>query len=476
MKRALLLSVVMLGCATATPFAAPTTKPLHAGLRAAASAGGTIDEAPYGAGLPAVRPTPAMAAPHVLEARTKNGVRILGLERRDLPTVSFAIALKIAASDDDPGGFDELALDAIRRSTAAHEAGDIYSRWDQLAVWWHTKGVGERGRLFEISAVRPLAFAGFGPALDLFAAPGLRSEDVENARDAIVGGLAKGDFSASDLAYDLAMMRLFPKSNVFRMGDADGLGRVTASQLRAFATRALTSDNVVVTAAGDLDWKRVIEHVEDGLGALPHGALVPAPLGSPPPSGALLVPKSVAQTEITFAFRAPPLRDADRAPLGLAREAIGAQLFRSLRLTHGVTYGSAVTLYVSSLVISTSVEPGAVLRGIDGVLDALDKATNLAEADVARDRELAQSQIYSGFGTNRGAVERLAFLGALDLPIDYYAERSAAYASVGAADVARVVQKYLRRDLAQVVVVGDVDGLGPELEQRKLGPVELRKR
>ncbi len=474
MKRAMLGALFVVGCATSTPFAAPSAKPLHPGL-AAGTGSGPIDESAFVGGLPAVRPTPAVAAPTILEARTKNGVRILGLERRDLPTVSFSIALKVAASDDDAPGFGELAIDAIRRSTKAHEAGDIYSRWDQLAVWWHTTSVGDRGELLELSAVRPLALVSLGPALDVFGDTGLRSEDVESARDGITTRNRR-DRAPDDVAYDVAMERLFPKTGVHRFADGERLSHVTASELRGFAARALTGDNLVVAAAGDLDWKAVVEHVEEGLGALPaHGSLSVAEPGDPPAAAVVLVPREVRQSEVTIAFRAPPIGDPDRVPLALAREAIGGALWRSLRLTHGVTYGAGVELYLSSFVISTSVEAGSVLQGITGALEAIARATRLVDEDVVRDRELAQSRIYSGFGTNRGAVERLAFLGALELPVTYYAQRVEEYGKVTAADVARVVQKYLRRELAQIVIVGETAGLASVLETKQLGPVTTEK-
>lgn len=469
------MAALLSACMSSQPFVPAQPKPLHAGLRAATGpASGPIDEAIFENGLPAVNTTTPKPPPQILEARTKNGIRILGIERRELPLVSFGIALKVAGPDDAVAGFDQIVIDSVRRSTKDHDASDIYGSFDQRAISWDTTSVGARGQLFVLSAVKPLAFSGIGPALDLFGASGLRTEDIEGARD----GAANGTRSPKTTAYDVAMARLYPGWNVFRASAADALSKVATADVRAFATRALTADNIVVAVGGDLEWDRVVEHVEEELGQLPHGAIAvraPPPLQ---PSGTSLIPKQLAQTEVVVAFRGPGSNTPERPVLALARAAVGGQLFRSLRLTHGVTYGSAVSLYPGlaepPIVISASVEPGRVLTALDDIFDAIERAKHLTESDVVRDRELAQSQVYENLSTNVGVVEELARIGVLDQPTTWFGDRVTALGKVTADDIAAVVTKYFRRDAAQVAIVGDTAGLTKELDARKLGPVEVR--
>lgn len=478
--RALVSMVAFLSaCMTSQPFAPAQPKALHGGLRPAAdSVHAPIDEAPFEDGVPPLSTTTPKPAPQILEGRTKNGIRVLGIARRDLPLVSFGVALKVAAPDDAVPGFADLVINSIRRSTKNNDADDVYGSFGQRAISWVTEEIGARGQLFTISAIKPLAFTGIGPTLDLFGESGLRTEDIENARDALVAGSSGGNRGPRTIARDVAMARLYPGWNVFRSADGSALSRTMTADVRAFATRALTADNIVVAVAGDLDWDRVLERVEDELGKLPHGGVA---VRAPPPmqpSGTSLVPKQLAQTEVVVAFRSPGARSAEQPALAFARSAISWQLFRSLRLTHGVTYGSAVSstagLDESPVVIALSVEAGAVLTAIDGIFRAIDKARVLDNSDFARAKEIAQTQVYETLLTNEGAVSELARIGVLDQPTTWFADRASSFGSVTAGDIAAIMTKYFRRDAAQVVIVGDTGGLTKELEARQLGPVEVR--
>ena len=477
--RRLLLAVLVAGCASSLPFAPPVARPLHAGLRPAqASGSASAVEDAFLAGVPAVTPGVGSAPPKLLEATTKNGVRILGCERRELPIVSFGIVLKNAMPAGAAAGYRSLLLGTLRRGTKDVERSAIYDRFSQLAIEWDSSSIADRGVYFELKAVRPLALTGLRRALDMFGDPGLRKEDFDDAKDSVTASASNGDRSPMTIATDLALDRLYPKSASFRSIDADALKKLTLGELTAFAQGALTADNVVVTAAGDFDWQGLVATVENELGKLPRGTLAwPVP-DHTPPAGALLVAHPAAQAQLVVAFRGPPTGHPDRAAMLLADAALSSRLFRSLRLTHGITYGSSVRLYPGResppILISTAVEPGGVLKAMDGVFDAITKVETLSEEEVASSRALAQAQVQDGLSTVSGAVGTLAGFGANDLPLNWYDGRWKELGAVTAADVARVVKTYLERGGMQLVVVGDVKGMAKELEARGLGPVEVR--
>ena len=475
--RRLLVVVLVAGCASSLPFAPPKAKVVHAGLREAQTPS-AWDEDPFLAGLPAVVPVPASTPPKLLEATTKNGVRILGCIREDFPIVSFGIVLKNAMPDDAAPGYRTLLISTLRRGTKNVERNAIYARYQQLAIEWDTSSVADRGVYFELKAVRPLGFPALGRTLDMFGDPGLRKEDFDDAKDGVTAGATKGDRSATTIATDAVLDRLYPKSASFRSTDADALQKVHASDLSAFASRALTADNVVVTAAGDLDWPGLVARVEAGLGKLPAGALAwPAP-DRAPPAGARIVAHPSVQPQLILGFRGPPTNHPDRAAMLLVDEAIGSFLFRSLRLTHGITYGASVRLYpgrdAPPILITTSVEPGGIVKAIDGIFDAITKVESLSDEEVTRSRALAQAQLQDGLSTVSDAVGTLAWFGANDLPLSWYEQRKAELGVITSADVARVAKTYLKREGMQIVVVGEVTGLAKELEARGLGPVEVR--
>ncbi|MCC6747871.1 MAG: insulinase family protein [Deltaproteobacteria bacterium] len=190
-------------------------------------------------------------------------------------------------------------------------------------------------------------------ALPQFFDPGLREEDFEQLRAAQLGELLD-DLRGADeenLAKERLQCNLFAGTPYAHppLGTLSSLEAVTVEDVRAFARRFYTRQNVRLGLAGDVPGA-FLSRLEDAVDALPAGAPVgPLQVRGRRPSGMELeiLEKDTDVVAISFGTPIDVLRyHEDYAALSLARACLGdhrssyGRLYRSLRTDRGLTYGS----------------------------------------------------------------------------------------------------------------------------------------
>jgi len=181
-------------------------------------------------------------------------------------------------------------------------------------------------------------------AADLLRAPKLDPTDLAVERGVVMQEIAEAADDPEDRTECLHQEACFPDQPLGRpiLGVEDTLARLTSDDARAFLSRALTADRVLVGAAGAINVEAIIEVAQRRFGDLPSGTGVERPQMANPASAARSERKATEQVHLIFSGAAPAAGAEGAIAARVAAEVLGggmaSRLFQDLRETRGLAY------------------------------------------------------------------------------------------------------------------------------------------
>jgi len=479
----------------APPPVAPP-KPLESQPTSAAAVRADTPDAPFREKVPDEDGTVVFSAPKIESFRLKNGVRVLFVERRDLPIVSVRVTLKGGAGDYPsirPGvtSFMGSMLEQGTKNRSALQFSDDYEEIGaQHAAWCSWDSCGSSVKILSRHVDRALAILS-----DVVTHPNFPDSEIERLRARRVAALSQEKTQPGAMSQNATAAALYGRNHPYghsltgRIEEVKGLGRPDI--VKAYET-VFTPKNATVIVAGDITKQALTEKLEASLGtwAAPPGA-APAPRApqTPAPSkGARLVlvdKPGATQSQVGLAEVGVPMRNPDRDALVVMNAILGgifsSRINLNLREANHFTYGAgsrfarrrgAGPFVAGGAMVAdkTTAAVGELFREIRRMLDEDVKDEELAEAKADIKHGLPAS-----FETVSAVTQALEDIFVYDLPLDEYATLTKRVDAVTVKDVRRVAKKYLHPDLLKVVVVGDRAKLESELVQTlRLGQPDER--
>lgn len=425
----------------------------------------------------------AVRIPAVREGRLKNGIRVLFVERHDLPLVSVRAVSTVGAADAPPGVAELASGTAVSSAYHAYWMRNLkrmnligaslsaYANHDSCGASVHTLGPSFEDAVMSLAEVVRVDF----PDGDIIREA--RQQTIDRLEVAMT---QSANYAARELAY--------PASHPYHYlegGTAAAIRALEAPALRSFWSRAFSAANVTLTAAGDVSFERLMAGLDRAFGALPAGTRVPlsAPLAEPLGERrglVLLHDPGATQARLTVIGLGVPYGHPDRLALSFAMGALDGRLHDRIRERYGSSYGVDATLEsdrgTAPLWIYGSIENGAVATAIQTTLDTLAelRAKPVSKTSFEHRRMLWTSHLGRSFENSSDTSAELAGLAAFGLPFDYTQTLMQRVRALSPDDLFRAATRYLDPAHMRIVVVGDATVVGPELEKAGLGPIETR--
>jgi zinc protease len=304
--------------------------------------------------------------------------------------------------------------------------------------------------------------------------------DFDRAKEDLIGGLAGHE--ASRRAHATAFGGMFPGAHPYGSAAAllpEHFRKVMLGEVRALRDANLTTDNMLVAAAGNVDVASLASTLDRALVDVPRAPIVQVTPPEPRPSCAqeVIAVNDVGsqQTTVRLAYPAVPARHVDVAALEVLAAAVGGSISThlnvSLRRGRGLSYGFAAELHkmraggVFSL--QGDVDPSRSVEALSALhaeIDALMR-TPLGEEDL-RQAKISAAHRASRLGGVVTAI-RLAEAAILGIPMS----DTSAIKGVTAEQVRAAAERYLQPAKRCTVVVGDAPRLERDLRAAGLGPV-----
>jgi zinc protease len=407
----------------------------------------------------------------VVAATLENGLRVLLLEDRRSPIVSFQVWYRVGSRNERRGasGIAHFLEHMLFKGTPRHGRGEFARLIEQN---------GGQDNAFTSHDVTSY-FVNIGAdKLDLVIALEadrmrnalLDPKEIESEREVIIEErrTRTEDDPGGFLAEEVGSIAFRAHPYGFPViGWAEDLRRITREEIRTFYDAYYVPNNAIVVAVGDLDPTETLARIRAAFGAIPRGPDPPPVLAVEPPQTGdrRVVVRKEAQLPIVYmAWPVPNHRSPDAFALEVLAQVLSAG--RTSRLYRHLVYERQLALSAGGDYSYFSLDPNLFwfwATPMPGQTPEAVEAALLAEMERLRtepvsdvELERAKNQIEASFVFQEDSVHRRNSLLARFELIGGYAEMDRfvpGIRAVTAADLLRVAGAYFPADRKNVGVL-----------------------
>ncbi len=383
-----------------------------------------------------------------------NGLEIVAEVNPQAYSASYAFFVKTGARDewDSVSGVSHFLEHMVFKGTTGRSAADVNRELDELSsssnaftseeqtVYYATTLPEDQPKIVELLA-------------DMMR-PALRQADFDTEKQVILEEIAKYDDQPPYGAHDKCMAAHFGPHPLGRsvLGTAKSVGELKREQMLEYFERRYSPRNIVLAAAGNVDFAQLIAEVEKSCGSWkPFEAARVAPRAKPNP-GFVVLHKPLAMQEYIIQIAAGPCAEDDdryaaRLLATILGDDTGSRFFWEL-IDTGLAESASIGVseYQGSGIYMTvmACEPDEAASNLQLIRELLEdaqaKGVTEEELNQAKNKICAQIVLSAERPTSRmfsvgnGWVQRRQY--------KTIREGAEAYRQVTLADIAAVLKKY----------------------------------
>lgn len=418
-----------------------------------------------------------------------NGLRVVLVERHDVPIVRLYAIIQAGAEADPAGlpGTATMVAGLLPEGTKHRNAYQIAQAVDQAGGSIDT-GAGWDQSYANVSVLSDHKARAFDLLADLLVRPALAPDEVERIRRQTLSALDVVDRDPSYVA-DMVMRRLLFAGTDYAHsedGTRSSVERITRKDLVDFHARYYVPSRTILAVVGDITEPQCLRLVRRFLGGWKNGPTITRVprIQHPVPRGRQVVvvnkPDAV-QTEIRVANLGVQRSSPDYFALSIANQILGGpaanRLFEVLRTRNGLVYGASSDLdcYTSlgAWVAKTSTRSTETIKATEMVLGQIarmrDRPVQHWELQNARDYLVGNEALQ--FESASQVANQVLEMMLYHLPRDYWNRFPQRVRSLTVDDVLSASRKYLHPDDDVIVLVGNLAAFKDGL--KKLGSVRV---
>ena len=455
-----------------TPLVAPPNVPVVV----AASEADRVQPPAPGAPITPVLPVP-------VERRLSNGLRLVVIERHELPIVTAYMVVNGGSSTDPAGraGLAGMTADVITKGTTSLSATQVVNQVETLGGAIGAAAV--RDGMFLTLTVKSDELV---PAMKVYADvamhPAFRSDELERERAQALDSLKVSYSEPQQLAAMVASRAIYGDGPYGRPSDGTPTSVQAIKQTDVAASyRAFwRPDTTTLVLAGDITPAAADKMVGGLFGGWAKPATPPLPL---PPAGAPAAPRTIVidlpqtpQASVVVGRVTIARSDPRYYPMLVAEDALGggysARLNQEIRIKRGLAYGAGTSFQArrspGPLAASTSTKNPTV----PDVIDLIRAEMGRMGTDPVPPAELdaRKAGLVGAFGreieTTDGLAGYIAGLVLENVPPAEIGSYSRSVNAVTAEQVRQVSKDLIDPAPASVVVVGDAAQFVPKLQSK----------
>jgi predicted Zn-dependent peptidase len=340
------------------------------------------------------------------------GLRVVTETVPTVRSVTFGVWLGVGSRDESTrqAGCSHYLEHLLFKGTERRSALEISSTVDALGGEMNAFTAKEYTCFYArvLDADLPVAV---DVLVDMLTSATLRRADVDSERGVILEEIAMSDDDPSDLVHDAFSAALYGDTPLGRpiLGTVEGIGTLSRATVNSYYRRHYQPQNMVVSAAGNLDHATVVRLVRkafDRVGALGDASPVEPRTGRAPrrgPGGVHVQSRPTEQAHLVLGVPGLSRVDDRRFALGVLNSVLGggmsSRLFQEVREKRGLAYSvySYNAQYADSGLFG--VYAGCLPEKVDQVL-----ALCRAEIEKVMERGITPEELARGKGQLRGSL------------------------------------------------------------------------
>lgn len=443
--------------------------------------------------VPEPGPMPASRFPAIQRASLANGLKLMLVERHEIPVVNLQLLFDAGYAADQftlPGAAS-MASGALTEGTKSRTLLQISEQSDLLGA-----SVGGSSSLDSttvyLSALKP----NLDPSLDLFADivlnPAYPESEIARRKKQALASIRQEREQPFSMALRVLPKLVYGKDHAYGnpltgSGTEDSINKLTRADLEKFHQTWFKPNNATLIVVGDTTLAEIQPKLEKLFASWKPGQVPTKTLtqvAHKDSSRVYIVDKPGAIQSIIFAGQiAPPRNNPDEIPLEVMNTILGgkftSRINMNLREDKHWSYGAGSAFldakgqgpffsYAPVQTDKTKESMAEILKELKGIIG--DKPVTDDELNVTRDNMVLK---LPGQRETMGAIGgNLSDMAAFGLPADYFDTYPSKIRAVSKQDVSTAAEKVLRPDKLIWVVVGDKTKIEAGIRELNFGPVE----
>ena len=443
---------------------------------------------------PEASPQPVFTAPVPNRAKLDNGLNILHVEKRELPTVAFGLVVRSGAvSDpDDRAGLAHLATSMLPEGTGSRTSAQISDEVEFLGS--HLRTSASREHIVLISDGLSTTWH---DALEILGDVAQNAEfpahELERVRANLLTDLRRVSDSPATISARATRGVMFGPGTPYGhplTGVESSVERASADDMKAFFGANFRPGNSTFVIVGDLSLDEAIDAANENFGGWQAGngqASAPAQSELPTPSQTTIYladKPGAAQSVVRSGHLTIPRKDPRFMSFNVFNYIFGGQfgarLNMNLRQDKGYSYG-----YMSS--VDWNLGPSMLVAG-GGVQTAVTKEAVIETLkefeEITGDRPVTETEyrdaidgimrsIPSQFETQYQIISQLTRIVTFDLPDDYFVQFPQRLTETTLEHVRSAGSDLLDVAHLNIVIAGDAAEIEPGLNELGLPIVPI---
>lgn len=419
----------------------------------------------------------------VEELKLDNGITFYLVEDKELPLIRVSAVVRTGSLLDPTGkeGLASMVGELMREGGSKNYPADLLNILleDKAAFMSTSIGMGSG------SASMNILKEDFDELLpvfvDLIQNPLFPEEKIELSKTQRKSGISRrNDDQATIANREFRNLIYGEDSPLTRQSEYATIDAISRDDLIAFHKDAFVGNNLTFGVIGDFDTKDMKRKLKEAFGSLTPGSktnLVYPDVNYSYPSTVNLVDKSdVNQSYILVGHIGGLRENPDYAKLQMMNQILGGgfagRLFQTVRTDLGLAYavgggyGSSIN-YPGTFSLFVMTKSSTTAEAIDALLAEVKKLqqapVSQKELDDARDRFL-NSLVFRYDSKSKILNERInnTYNGLSEDAFDKFVED---LKKVTIADIQEVANQYIKPDQVQILVVGNADEIGDQLQK-----------
>tara|TARA_R110001599_G_scaffold151792_1_gene336754 strand:+ start:30539 stop:33376 length:2838 start_codon:yes stop_codon:yes gene_type:complete len=437
---------------------------------------------------------PEVKTPEVWQESLENGLKVYGIESKEVPLIQFNIVIDGGQLLDDPnkGGVANLTAEMMAKGTATKTTAQLEEAIEQLGASIRVSASTESINI-SVNTLKRNYNAVIDLVEEILLDPRWDASEFELAKQAVIARIRQQEASPNSVAQNAYNQLIYGEGNIRAqniLGTETSVNEITMDDLIKYYANYISPSVAKMHVVGDINTVGVMTSLRD-LNSKWEAKVVNIPTYDPParPTESKVfffdIPDA-KQSVLDFGYPALAVTDEDYYPATVMNYILGgggfaSRLTQELREGKGYTYGIRSGFSGSktkgAFTISSGVRTNVSYESAQLVKDILN---NYGNTYTEKDLETTKSfMIKSGaraFETAGAKLNMLENMSEYGWSADYVKQQQQIVKDMTVEEIQRLAKEYLDPEKMIWLVVGDAKTQLKKMEQLGFGkPVLINK-